>query len=442
MKIKKPLPALPFLSGLRIHKGKIIVLSLFSVFCMSFSLILTHPTPPADCTGSPSDASVCTDCHADVLNSGPGVAIITSNIPSCGYVPSTTYSITVSITEAPKVRFEFELSPQKASTGAYLGTLIAGSGTSLLGTKDITGNTDVAGSASWTFTWTAPATGLGPVTFYGAFNASDGDGDDQNGDHIYTKSLTVPEAGPYSATITSTNPNCNSLCTGTATANAICGTAPYTYAWNTSPAQTTQTATGLCAGSYTVLVIDASTATKTATVTITQPTALTASVSSTDQTSTTPVNGTASVAPSGGTAPYTYAWSTTPVQTTATATGLTGIATYTVAVTDSKSCAKTYTVTVGNTVGMISADVLNSATAYPNPTNGDFFLEINSMTAGEYVLMVMDITGKMIYSEEIVVTKGQNIKPVSLKGQGKGVFFIELRSASGAIKVVPVAKTE
>ncbi len=35
------------------------------------------------------------------------------------------------------------------------------------------------------------------------------------------------------------------------------GNGAYTYSWNTTPVQTTQTATGLAAGTYNVLVTDA-----------------------------------------------------------------------------------------------------------------------------------------------------------------------------------------
>lgn len=48
-----------------------------------------------------------------------------------------------------------------------------------------------------------------------------------------------------------------STCAGTATVTPTDGTAPYTYSWNDSEAQTTQTATALCAGNYQVTVTDA-----------------------------------------------------------------------------------------------------------------------------------------------------------------------------------------
>ena len=62
---------------------------------------------------------------------------------------------------------------------------------------------------------------------------------------------------PYITTLapTFTNAACGNA-NGTATANPSNGTAPYTYSWSTSPVQTTQTATGLSAGMYTVTVTD------------------------------------------------------------------------------------------------------------------------------------------------------------------------------------------
>jgi len=53
---------------------------------------------------------------------------------------------------------------------------------------------------------------------------------------------------------------------GTATATVTGGTGPYTYSWNTSPVRTTQTITGLTAGTYTVSVKDATNCVVTASV--------------------------------------------------------------------------------------------------------------------------------------------------------------------------------
>ncbi len=60
-----------------------------------------------------------------------------------------------------------------------------------------------------------------------------------------------------------------STCDGTATVNPTGGTAPYTYLWNDSQAQMTQTAVGLCEGFYDVIVTDANSVSETFTVEIT-----------------------------------------------------------------------------------------------------------------------------------------------------------------------------
>lgn len=68
--------------------------------------------------------------------------------------------------------------------------------------------------------------------------------------------------------------SCNGICDGNATATGAGGTigTGYTYSWNTVPAQTTATANGLCAGTYTCTITDANSCTATATATITEPT--------------------------------------------------------------------------------------------------------------------------------------------------------------------------
>ena len=58
------------------------------------------------------------------------------------------------------------------------------------------------------------------------------------------------------ATTTATAASCAGN-DGTATANVSAGFPPYTYSWNTTPPQTTATATGLAPGTYTVTVDDA-----------------------------------------------------------------------------------------------------------------------------------------------------------------------------------------
>jgi len=139
--------------------------------------------------------------------------------------------------------------------------------------------------------------------------------------------------------------SCPGSCDGSATATPSGGGNPYTYSW-TPGVQNTQSATGLCAGNYTVNVTDATGCTSTNTVSFSTPALLTTTMSSTTA-SCGLCNGTASVAAAGGTGALTYSWSGFPVQTTATATGLC-FGNYSVTVSDANNCTTTNTVTVGN----------------------------------------------------------------------------------------------
>ena len=212
-----------------------------------------------------------------------------------------------------------------------------------------------------------------------------------------------------SAGVTPVHVSCNA--SGSATANPSGGTAPYTYSWNTSPVQTTQTATNLAAGNYTVTVTDANGCTGTQTVTINpSPQGLTVTISSTDVTCN--AGGSATANPSGGTAPYTYSWNTSPVQTTQTATNLTA-GNYAVTVTDANGCTGTQTVTInpssqGLTATVSSTDVMcngeatGTATALVsggtppytyNWSSGGTTASISDLSPGTYTVTVTDAAG-------------------------------------------------
>lgn len=212
--------------------------------------------------------------------------------------------------------------------------------------------TVTGGSAPFSYTWsgTGGFTGSGPSTTFTypgpgnylyAVTVTDASGCTDT----YSGSVLVPGAPTLTTSFTSVS--CNGGNDGTLTVSANGGTAPYTYSWNTTPQQTTATATNVSAGNYTATVTDATGCTSTAAVILTEPSALSTTMSATDATCNGSQDGTATVLAAGGTAPYSYAWSTTPVQTTATATGL-GASGYTVTVTDANGCILSDGVTVSD----------------------------------------------------------------------------------------------
>ncbi|MBI3500900.1 MAG: gliding motility-associated C-terminal domain-containing protein [Bacteroidetes bacterium] len=131
--------------------------------------------------------------------------------------------------------------------------------------------------------------------------------------------------------------------TGTATVTVTGATSPFTYNWNTSPAQTSQVATGLSAGNYSVVITDANGCTDTDSVTIVNPPPISLTTASVNNSCTTP--GSASVSASGGSSPYSYSWSNG--NTTSAISGL-AAGNYSVTVQDANGCTNTASVTIVN----------------------------------------------------------------------------------------------
>ncbi|PCH96004.1 MAG: hypothetical protein COB85_04070 [Bacteroidetes bacterium] len=163
---------------------------------------------------------------------------------------------------------------------------------------------------------------------------------------VLVDSVMVTEPVSVSALIPVSTLACDGTCDGTATGSGSGGNPPYTFLWNDLDAQTTSTATGLCAGIYTVFVTDAKgCGPDSASITIALNPPMTSTTSTINQDCDS-VNGSATVVVSGGTTPYSYSWDSPTPSSTATATGLPA-GNYTVVVTDSAGCTDTSSVTIG-----------------------------------------------------------------------------------------------
>jgi uncharacterized repeat protein (TIGR03806 family) len=188
----------------------------------------------------------------------------------------------------------------------------------------------------------------------------------------------------------------------------LTGTPPFTYAW--SSGETTEYISGKAAGLYTVTVTDANTCEATAEFTINQPDPL--EVGSTqvyDATCFGDLSGAIDLVVTGGTLPYTYAWSNGA--TTEDVSNLTA-GTYGVTVEDAHGCiiATDFTVQqpfelvidlVSTQIGTL--DCGNPATSYIDLfvvggtlpltfawSNGSDTEDLNNLTAGIYQVTVTD----------------------------------------------------
>ena len=165
-----------------------------SVFAFSFG-------PNDGLTGAPGEGN-CTQCHSgNSLNASGGTLVL--GVPGT-YLPGEMYDIVVDLSRSRQSRWGFEMTALNGS-GARAGTFAKADGNTQVSnanSKQYIKQT-APGSASgtrdknqWTFKWTAPTNDVGPITFYAAGNAANGDFR-TSGDYIYTQSNTseVPVYG-------------------------------------------------------------------------------------------------------------------------------------------------------------------------------------------------------------------------------------------------------
>lgn len=163
--------------------------------------------PPAGYTRAPGEEpEACAECH---VTSEAGTGTISITAPQT-YVPGQTYPVTVTHSNADQTRLRWgfqltALDPSDEKAGNLQSTDVL---TQVLdnqgpgGARQYIEHTSAGtfrgqqGGASWTFNWTAPATDVGPVTFYAAGNHANND-DNTSGDHIY---FTFVASAPTSTT--------------------------------------------------------------------------------------------------------------------------------------------------------------------------------------------------------------------------------------------------
>ena len=148
---------------------------------------------------------------------------------------------------------------------------------------------------------------------------------------------------PLTVTMNGSDLECAGDNSGSASATAMGGSGSYTYNW--SNGGTTSIINGLPAGTYSVTVGDGMD-TATGSITLSEPPALSVSMSGVDATSGN--NGSATANASGGTPDYEYNWSNGG--STASITGL-APGTYTVTVTDDNQCEEVGSVTIADASG-------------------------------------------------------------------------------------------
>jgi len=225
-------------------KNKVIVLTLLIGFIFLHQKSVTYTGgAPGGYTNAPSESN-CTSCHGGSLQtSGTNFNNIslTNNFTGGGYIPDSTYTLTLNYTHSGKNKFGYQLTCLDNSNkiaGSF--STISGNNKSFINSSTISGSvrnymgqtstgSSGSGSATWSFKWKAPATNKGTLTIYAVVNATNSSSS-TSGDVIIAKQFNlVPSSLLPDATAATSNStpcqNSSFQLSGSGTNN------PTSYAW-------------------------------------------------------------------------------------------------------------------------------------------------------------------------------------------------------------------
>jgi hypothetical protein len=198
------------------------IIALCAIVCtallsLSYSYKKTSGSHPGS-AGAPNDQTCAqVGCHINcpvILNATANNTLVFSSADS-SYLPGQTYTLTLQVMGLainPVEKFGFELvgisdsdslnvgqftltEPSRTHMLSYAGL---GSDTRYSVTHSTPGTVSVSTNYNeWTFTWTAPSTNEGNITFYWATNCSNND-NNENGDRIYLSSFKIHASSAWS----------------------------------------------------------------------------------------------------------------------------------------------------------------------------------------------------------------------------------------------------
>lgn len=330
-----------------------------------------------------------------------------NNLPAGNYSLTVTdangcnFTIPFSISEPPAIDIDMVTQENVSCAGENSGSI----------TVNATG-----GSGGFTYEWNTTPASTGstlsniPAGFYTVVV------EDSNG---CSDSLVIEITEPdtlTAAVVSQSNPSCNPSSDGSIEVEAVGGTAPYSYVWNTVPLTQGATLSGIGSGTYEVTITDANGCSTQLTMELTAPDPLIITLDSVENVLCNgAATGSASVSVAGGTPGYSFSWNDPANQATSTATGLPA-GSYTVIVTDNNGCTAQLSVTLtepqlplnvtllsssdvncfGESTGMATVEASGGSGNYSyswNDPDNQTGLTASGLAAGTYTVTVTDNNG-------------------------------------------------
>ncbi len=227
--------------------------------------------------------------------------------------------------------------------------------------------------------------------------------------------------GNLAVNLTSVSPTCNGISDGSITVNFSTvgpGVAPYTYIWNTG-STSGPVLSGVSAGTYSVTVTDANLDITSASITISEPSAINIIETITNAQCNTCNGGEIELSVSGGTPGYTYSWSNL---TSNNPNENLFPGSYTVTVTDINGCEAIETYNVGTWPVGVTENIIpqNTLRFYPNPAVDFISLETYADN-----IEIYDILGNKVFIKNIT---NKNIVDISMLNPG--IYLLQATSGT------------
>ncbi|PBQ33749.1 hypothetical protein CNR22_18835 [Sphingobacteriaceae bacterium] len=241
-----------------------------------------------------------------------------------------------------------------------------------------------------------------------------------NGCTVMTESPLITQPFQLFIAVTTTEVSCFNGTNGVASAFVSGGTGAFAYTWQTG-VSTTSTAAGFSAGTYSIEVTDLNACVKTATFAIAQPSAaLSISLASLPVSCFGGTNGSATVASSGGTFPYSFNWLPGNINGSSISNLIAN--SYTLSATDAKGCSVSDAITVSQFPAIqLSIAALNSncslangqlsvtasgganAFTYTWSPSGGTNAQATNLISGNYTVTVTDANSCVSTATETVI---------------------------------------
>lgn len=387
--------------------------------CSSIKTVTVNVTATPSVSVTASSGTICAGQSTTLTASGatsyswqPGAFTTTMVVVSP--TTSTVYSVTGSngtCNSTATININVNTTP---SIGASV------SNTTICGGSSVTVNVTGAASYTWLPTGSGSSSVLSPgsMTIYTVTGAN---GSCNSAPVNFT--INVNPSPIVSTSVT--NVSCFGLCDGSMTVVASGGSAPYFYSLTqTAPVCAATTCSALCAGTYTMNVTDANGCVTSTPIVIAQPTQVIAAVTSTNASCGACPDGAADAPVTGGTSPYTWAWSngvTTPYNPNL----LPGC--YTVTVTDNNGCTdvKSTCITFSTRIDELTN---NNISIYPNPSNGIFIISNTSHT-DKLEVIVTNALGQTVIHE---TAKNVLQLQIDLGKMSRGIYYLKATTDEGS----------